>query len=472
MRFKRLYDDKLAQASYIIACEKTKSAIVIDPLRDVQRYLDAAQRENVRIDHVTETHIHADFLSGANDLALATGAQLHLSAMGGNDWQYNLADQTDINLLTDGLRFVVGTVRIEVVHTPGHTPEHLTFLVTDTTSAAEPIGALTGDFIFVGDVGRPDLLETAAGIAGTKETSARDLFRSLQRFKELPDYLQIWPGHGAGSACGKSLGAMPQSTLGYERLFNWALVEMDEEAFVRQVLDGQPDPPAYFAIMKRMNRDIPAPRKRISVPALSAEEIGERIREGAFVIDTRDKVSFATRHVEGTINLPWTKSFLSYGGQILPYDRDLFLIVSDPADVRAIANDLALIGIDRVAGAHALNPRASLDSTAMSSTAQMSTEYLAPRLQEVTVVDVRRDDEWEEGHIPGAIHIPLGAISKRFAEIPNDKPVVVHCQGGTRSAIAASILETNGIHAANIPGGFSEWVASGQSVEREGTAQR
>jgi hydroxyacylglutathione hydrolase len=221
-----------------------------------------------------------------------------------------------------------------------------------------------------------------------------------------------------------------------------------------------------------MNRDIPAPRKRISVPALSAEEIGERIREGELVIDTRDKVSFATRHVEGTINLPWTKSFLSYGGQILPYDRDLFLIVSDPADVRAIANDLALIGIDRVAGAHALNPRASLDSTAMSSTAQMSTEYLAPRLQEVTVVDVRRDDEWEEGHIPGAIHIPLGAISKRFAEIPNDKPVVVHCQGGTRSAIAASILETNGIHAANIPGGFSEWVASGQSVEREGTAQR
>lgn len=470
MRFTRLYDDKLAQASYIIACEETKSAIVIDPLRDVERYLAAANAEKIRIDHVTETHIHADFLSGANDLALATGAQLHLSAMGGNDWQYNIADQPDINLLTDGLAFVVGTVRIEVAHTPGHTPEHLTFLVTDTTSAAEPIGALTGDFIFVGDVGRPDLLETAAGIAGTKETSARDLFRSLQRFKKLPDYLQIWPGHGAGSACGKSLGAMPQSTLGYERLFNWALVETDEEAFVRQVLDGQPDPPAYFAMMKRMNRDIPAPRKRISVPALSADQIGERIREGALVIDTRDKVSFATRHVEGTINLPWTKSFLTYGGQILPYDRDLFLIVSDSADVRAIANDLALIGVDRVVGAHVLNARANLDGVGMSSTAQMDTEYLARRLNDVTVVDVRRDDEWEAGHIPGAIHIPLAAISKRFAEIPNDKPVAIHCQGGTRSAIAASILETNGIHAANISGGFSEWVAGGGKVEREGTA--
>jgi len=292
MRFKRLYDDKLAQASYIIACEQTKSAIVIDPLRDVERYLAAANAEKVRIEHVTETHIHADFLSGAQDLALATGAQLHLSAMGGNDWQYNVAEKPYVNLLTDGLAFVVGTVRIEVVHTPGHTPEHLTFLVTDTTTASEPIGAVTGDFIFVGDVGRPDLLETAAGIAGTKESSARDLFRSLQRFKKLPDYLQIWPGHGAGSACGKSLSSTPQSTLGYEKLFNWALVETDEDAFVRQVLDGQPDPPAYFAVMKRMNRDIPAPRERVSVPMLSAEEIGARIRDGALVIDTRDKLAF------------------------------------------------------------------------------------------------------------------------------------------------------------------------------------
>jgi hydroxyacylglutathione hydrolase len=238
------------------------------------------------------------------------------------------------------------------------------------------------------------------------------------------------------------------------------------------VLDGQPDPPAYFAVMKRMNRDIPAPRERVSVPMLSAEEIGARIRDGALVIDTRDKLAFATRHAAGTVNVPWTKSFLTYGGQILPYDRDLFLIVNmfDKAD--AIANDLALIGLDRIAGAHAFNPRASLDGAEMSSTAQMSTEYLAARMHDVTVVDVRRDDEWEEGHIPGAIHIPLAALSKRFAEIPNDKPIAVHCQGGTRSAIAASILETNSIHAANVPGGFSEWIASGYAVEREGTAQR
>src|SRR6476620_12512130 len=224
MLLKRIYHDGLAQASYVIACDESRAALVVDPLRDVERYLSIAAEENLTITDVAETHIHADFVSGARDLARKAGARLHVSDMGGNDWKYGAIDD-GTDLLHDGSAFDVGCVRIDVMHTPGHTPEHVVFLVTDTATADAPIGAVTGDFIFVGDVGRPDLLEKAAGVAGTKEAAARDLFQSLQRFKSLPDYLQLWPGHGAGSACGKALGAMPSSTLGYEKLFKWDLAE-------------------------------------------------------------------------------------------------------------------------------------------------------------------------------------------------------------------------------------------------------
>ncbi|MGH7658367.1 MAG: MBL fold metallo-hydrolase, partial [Gemmatimonadales bacterium] len=222
MILKRIYDDNLAQASYLIGCAATKEAIVVDPNRDVGRYLDLARRENVRVTHVTETHIHADFLSGSRELACEAGAKLFLSAEGGEDWQYGFASEAGATLLRDGDVIEVGNIRLQAVHTPGHTPEHLTFLVTDTAAATEPIGALTGDFLFVGDVGRPDLLERAARVEGTMEAAARTLFQSLQAFRSQPEFLQVWPAHGAGSACGKSMSAVPHSTVGYEVRFNWA----------------------------------------------------------------------------------------------------------------------------------------------------------------------------------------------------------------------------------------------------------
>lgn len=222
MLLRRFYDAPLAQASYLVGCQATGEALVVDPNRDVAHYLAAAHEEGVRITHVTETHIHADFVSGARELVAHTGARLLLSGEGGPDWQYRYAAADGATLLHDGDTFTVGNLKFEVVHTPGHTPEHLTFIVTDTPATDRPMGAFTGDFLFVGDVGRPDLLERAAKVAGTMESAARTLFRSLQRFASRPDYLQIWPGHGAGSACGKALGAVPQSTLGYERVVNWA----------------------------------------------------------------------------------------------------------------------------------------------------------------------------------------------------------------------------------------------------------
>src|SRR6476620_5692052 len=257
MFFRRFYDDQLAQASYLIGCQATGESLVVDPNRHLEPYLRGAEAEVFRITHATETHIHADFVSGARELAHRTGARLLLSDEGGEDWRYRYAAEAGAQLLRDGDTFRVGHLAVRVVHTPGHTPEHVIFLVTDGAAATEPMGALTGDFVFVGDVGRPDLLERAARIAGTMETGARQLFQSLQRLGGLPDYLQVWPGHGAGSACGKSLGAVPQTTLGYERRFNWAFGFTSEDEFVRAVLAGQPEPPRYIAEKKRNTRDRP-----------------------------------------------------------------------------------------------------------------------------------------------------------------------------------------------------------------------
>ncbi len=471
MLLKRLFNEQLAQASYLIVCEHARVALVVDPNRDIDRYIDAAVAEGARITHITETHIHADFVSGARELASRTGAQLLLSDAGGPEWKYAFAAESNAEPLTDGSHFMVGDVRIDAIHTPGHTPEHLTFLVTDTALHQKYMGALTGDFIFVGDVGRPDLLERAAGYAGTMEESARKLFDSLQSFGDLPDYLQLWPGHGAGSACGKALGAMPQSTLGYEKLYNWAFAEHDRDRFVTQALSGQPEPPAYFALMKQINRDGPPPVGTLPAPpSITAKDLAARISRGEMVIDTRPAADYAIRHAAGTVNIPRNKSFLTWAGALLPYDADIYLIIDgDDEERAAIAKELSLIGLDRIGG---VLPTSSLGLLAdagasMTGIDQVTVAELAGGRDGVAVVDVRARSEWDNGHLPGAIHIPLGSLQSRLDEIPEGE-VVVHCQGGGRSAIAASILERSGrTDIGNLTGGFSEWSRSGNPVARE-----
>jgi hydroxyacylglutathione hydrolase len=284
----RLWDPKLAQASYLIGCTEAQEALVIDATRDVDQYLALAASLNLRIAHVTETHIHADFVSGSRELAARAGATLYLSNEGGSDWRYDFAASDRAVGLHEGDRFVVGNVGIGVLHTPGHTPEHLTFLVTDGAAATEPIAAVTGDFVFVGDVGRPDLLERAAKVKGTMESAARTLFRSLQRFKAQPDYLQIWPGHGAGSACGKRMSPIPHSTVGYERRFNWAFAVTDETEFVRLVLAGQPEAPRYFGMMKHINKEGPRTLGGLPRPnPLPADRVVEVLDAHELVVDTR-----------------------------------------------------------------------------------------------------------------------------------------------------------------------------------------
>jgi hydroxyacylglutathione hydrolase len=467
MLLRRLFDDKLAQASYLVACEHSKVALVVDPNRDIQQYIDAAARDNLRIIAVTETHIHADYVSGSRELARRTGAQLFLSGEGGTDWQYAFASEAGAELLMNGSEFLIGEVRIEAVHTPGHTPEHLTFLVTDTATGNEPMGALTGDFIFVGDVGRPDLLERAAGFAGTMEAGARHLFESLREFKKRPDYLQIWPGHGAGSACGKSLGAMPQSTLGYERLFNWALVEDNEERFVEEVLAGQPEPPAYFARMKHVNRVGPEDSPQEIPPRVDAARIAGAIANGATVVDTRQAKDFGMYHARATINIPRNKSFLTWAGALLPYDKDLFFLgeASEPGR-ESLMNDLALIGIERIAGVFPEESISDLIAAGIESASLSDSGVTDIASNGANVLDVRSRAEYAAGHIPQAINIPLGELPERLSEVPNGR-VFVHCQGGSRSAIAASILQQSGRDdVSNFAGGFTDWEQAGNAVER------
>jgi hydroxyacylglutathione hydrolase len=471
MIFRRFYDDGLAQASYLIGCTSAGEAVVVDPLRDVEQYLAAAEAERLRITAVTETHIHADFLSGSRELAARTGARLHLSAEGGPDWQYASAQADGARLLHDGDEIVLGNVRLRAMHTPGHTPEHVSFLVTDGAVTTDPMGIVTGDFVFVGDVGRPDLLEKAARVAGSAEAGARQLWRSLEKFRALPGHLQVWPGHGAGSACGKGLSAVPQSTVGYEKLYNWGVAAADPESFVRDVLADQPEPPAYFAEMKRRNRAGPPVLGALPVPPrVEPADLVARLEAGAVVVDVRPQAVAAAGRLPGTLSIPLNKAFVTWAGSLLPYDTPLFLVTGDgPGGESAAmaARELAMIGLDQVAGFGGEEVLAWWRAAGreLAVIPQVTPRELAAR-SGTAVLDVRGGAEWRAGHLPGVANVPLAELQARLAEVPEAGPVVLQCQGGGRSHIAASLLQNRGREVANLSGGYRAWEREGLPVER------
>lgn len=467
MIFRLIYDETLAQASYLVGCAATGEALILDPNRNVEQYLELAIHKGLRITVVTETHIHADFVSGARELAQATGAQLYLSGAGPAEWTYQYASEAGATLLHDGDTFRVGNILLQALQTPGHTPEHLAFLLTDTAVTHEPMGLFTGDLLFVGDVGRPDLLEKAAGVTGTTETGARQLFHSLQRLRALPDSLQIWPGHGAGSACGRALGAVPQSTLGYEKYTNWAFGVTEEERFLRAVLEKQPEPPTYFAEMKRVNRVGPTIVRTMTIPRIETgiEQFLADLRAGVPVIDTRPSRQYLEEHISGTINVPFGSLFLNWAGWLLPYDRPFSLMVDTSLAEQAV-QQLRLIGLDRVAHIWSLDALADWKHAQrpLKRTPQVTTSQLQQLLAQslVTVLDIRSNEEYLAGHIPGSQHIPLGSLAKRVQEIPREKPVVVQCQGGARSPIGVSLLEM--LHVPQVMDfaeGFIQWHKAG-----------
>ncbi len=449
MLLKYFYDETLAQASYLVGCAATGEALVVDPGRDITPYLQVAAKENLRITHVTETHIHADFVSGSRELAARTGATLYLSDMGDENWKYAYADDRNVILVRDGDSWMVGNLKIDVIHTPGHTPEHIIFQLTDTPAKDgqgqnHPIGLFTGDFLFAGDVGRPDLLEEAAGYIGTKEVGARHQFASVQRIKTLPDYLQVWPGHGAGSACGKALGAVPSTTLGYEKLFSPAFQFNDEASFVRWLLDGQPEAPRYFAQMKRVNKQGPALLATLPSPVrLARRDVDRLVAADELVIDLRAAAEYQHAYIPGTVNIPATAAnFTTYVGWFVDFCRPLNLIVSDVAQIGDILRDLRAIGVDHVAG----YAGEDVVNGATEVLPTISAQELADRkpANGIVIVDVRGRNEYRGKHIEGARNIPLGFLPQHLDDIPRDHTVVVQCASGYRSQIAASLLHAKG----------------------------
>ena len=347
MFFQHIYDKSLAQASYFIGCQKAGVAAVIDAKRDVDTYLEIAQQNNMKITHILETHIHADFLAGSRELAALTGAEMYLSAEGGPDWQYEFP-HVDIK---NGDIIKLGNLKIEVIHTPGHTPESISFLLTDIPSSTEPVMLFTGDFVFVGDIGRPDLLEKTAGMKGTQDIGAKQMYQSITKFDALPDYIQVWPGHGAGSACGKALGAVPSTTVGYEKIRNWAFQHKnDETGFVKYLLEDQPEPPKYFAMMKKLNKiDRPLLTAVPQLKKLNYNELTAALAKGIKLIDARDKAAFSEGYIPGSINIQGNNSFATWAGWFLTYEEP-FILLADESQLDDLTRKLMRIGLDSIQG--------------------------------------------------------------------------------------------------------------------------
>lgn len=456
MFFKHIYDESLAQGSYFVGCQVTGESIVIDAKRDIDTYLQIAEKENLKITHIAETHIHADYLAGSQELAAVTGADLYLSDEGGEDWQYEFPHIG----LKDGQVIKVGNLTLEVMHTPGHTPESISFLLRDHPAAEEPVMVFTGDFVFVGDVGRPDLLEKAAGIKGTSAEGARQMFDSVKRFSELPDYVQIWPAHGAGSACGKSLGAVHNSTVGYEKIRNWAFRYDDPQEFVDILLEDQPEPPKYFAKMKQLNKqkrpllvEVPKHTKLTKGQFLSA------YKNGIKVIDARTRDVFKKGFLPNSLNIEGGKSFSTWMGWVLNYEEQ-FMLIADDDKIEDLTRKLMRIGMDNIYGYFS-----DLDSLDIElNTADVINYDELKTLvgdDNVQIIDVRGATEYQENHIPGADNIFVGNIADHLDEVDRDKQLVVHCQTGTRTTVAYSILRRNGFE--NIKfygGGIVDWKAN------------
>jgi hydroxyacylglutathione hydrolase len=469
MILKRFYEESLAQASFLVGCARTGEAVVIDANRDVDQYIAAAAAEGLRITAVTETHIHADYVSGSRELAERTGARLYLSDEGDADWKYAFSGQPNVTLVRHGDTVRAGNVRLDVVRTPGHTPEHIAFLLTDGAASPQPVGVFTGDFVFVGDVGRPDLLERAAHVKGTMEQGARALFRSLQPFRNLPERLLVWPGHGSGSACGKSLGGLPVTTVGYEKLTNWGLAIDNEEQFVTEVLEGQPEPPAYFKEMKRVNKAGPPSLAGFrTVPRMSGPTLHDVLQQDVTVIDIRSMEETATGTLPGVLTVPLSRTFSTWAGSLVDYGRPLFLVAATAEAAARAVRDLALIGLDDVRGW--FGPDAIREWRAgggpLEPAEQVSALDAVERLgrREAIVLDVRGQQEYEAGHVPGARHIPLGSLPHRACELPAG-PIVVHCATGARAAIAASVLRRSGAtDVSTMAGGFQAYQMFGLPV--------
>ncbi len=455
MIFEQHYLDCLSQASYVIADEGTKRAVVVDPRRDVSPYLETAAEHGLSIELVLETHFHADFLSGHLELATATGAEIG----------YGNVAETEFAMrgFADGERYSLGDVTLEIRHTPGHTPESISIVVYEHADDDTPYAVLTGDTMFIGDVGRPDLLSS---VGVTADELAEQLYDSLHgQLLTLPDETRVFPAHGAGSACGKNLSTDTSSTIGEQRAGNYALQPMSKDEFVAAVTEGQPSAPAYFAYDAMLNRENrPLLDEDAEPAALTVEEIGRWQRRGAVVVDARDPVEFAHGHLIGSVNIGMAGRYAEFAGGVVQPGAPI-VIVADEGQAREAKNRLARIGFDHVVGCLLDPEQAFLDHP--GEVAQGSRLDVAgvrdamastPDLQ---LVDVRGPGETEGGVIEGAILAPLPQLNSKLSSLDASKPTIVYCAGGYRSSIAASRLAAAGFtDVSDLLGGYGAWTAA------------
>ena len=464
MLLRRVYHEGLAQASYVVGCEATHQALVIDPNRDINQYLELAEREHVQIVAVAETHIHADFVSGGRELAQRAKATFYVSQSGPRECQYAFQHEPNVRPLRDGDRFEVGKLLFEVWHTPGHTPEHVSLLVADQDAGDVLLGVFTGDFILVGAVGRPDVLKSSPG---DQQQAALHLFDSLQRFRQLPEWIQLWPAHGSGSPCGRAVGDLPQTTLGYELRTNWAFNCRSEHEFIAEVLRDQPAQPPYFDVMKQRNSE--GPTLLHDLPPLrgaNLDDLAHMLQHG-IVLDTRSPAAFATQHIPGTLNLPEGEAFIVWAGWLIGPEQAVGLI-GDPDHLADIADELRLIGLNNI---HAYWTTDVLNSWKQQHrmgrinriSAQVAQELIQE--QQALLLDVRRPDEYAAGNIPSSYNLPLQSLRQNLQRIPTDRPLLVHCHSGVRSNAAASLLSSHTEQPIYLlMGGLLAWRAATQAT--------
>ncbi|MFN3256580.1 MAG: MBL fold metallo-hydrolase [Ilumatobacter sp.] len=459
MKFTQYYLDCLSQASYLIGDETTGRAVVVDPRRDVDEYVRDAAAAGLTIELVVETHFHADFLSGHLELAEATGAEIGYSSIATPEFA--------TRPLEDGERLVLGDVVLEFLHTPGHTPESLSVVVWEHADDDEPYGVLTGDTLFIGDVGRPDLL---ASIGFTKEELADKLYDSLHgKLMTLPDSTRVYPGHGAGSACGKNLSTDTWSTIGVQRETNYALRAGSKQEFFDLVTEGQPPAPSYFvfdAILNRKDREL---LDETAMPtALDLAAFDRLVADGALVVDGRDPEDFARGHLAGSINVGLNGRYAEFAGSIVPSDVDIVLVADDGFELEA-KNRLARIGFDRVVGflQHPLAVMADNPGRVRQASRLTAMEFDGRRdqIEGLQLVDIRNPGEVALGTIDGAVDIAVGQLPTRLGELDPSAPTVVYCAGGYRSSVAASLLRQAGFEdVSDILGGYGAWIDAQPAV--------
>ncbi|AXT85041.1 MBL fold metallo-hydrolase [Aeromicrobium sp. A1-2] len=459
MHFVQHYLDCLSQASYLIGDTTTGRAVVVDPRRDVQEYLDEAAANGLEIVGVINTHFHADFLAGHLEMAAATGAWIGYGDAAEADYEFrHLADGERIDL-GDG-----SGVTLEIMHTPGHTPESISILVREHADDGTPYGVLTGDALFIGDVGRPDLL---ASVGVTAAELGHQLYDSVQhRLMGLDDAVRVFPAHGAGSACGKNLSTEKQSTIGEQRRFNYACQPMDEASFVALVTAGQPPAPAYFIHDATLNRQVHDTFDDGSALELDSDSAFSAVADGAILLDARDQVDFVAGHLKGSLSVPLDGRFAETAGMLLDPADTIVLVAPEGHEVEGVTR-LARIGFDQVVGylpeieEVLLSREATGVSHGSRITPSQLDEVLADASQSVSVIDVRNAGEVEDGAIPGSVNVPLAQLRSRLSEVPREGSVVVNCAGGWRSSVAASYLLTQGYtDVSDLTGGYAAWAAT------------